>query len=280
MKILSLVIAIAALAAPALAQQEPVPNNLLNPRRLLPDNTLSVCINANGLLAEFDRAVARALADRLLLDLRLYEAKTARDMLPLDYRLPFLWEDVYILMENECDAFMGVVAGGAGYPEWMALSRAYARTGFVLVTANPVLATLAEVPPNALVGVRMNSGADIAFRTYNDTLAAALRWRRSPYPYDKLLVDRLIDGTLTAAFVWEPTLSAATHGNPGGAGLKALDPGAFVHPPDLDFAIAFKSVDDYLRTSVDQAITALVEDGTIASLAEKAMLPIRPAIEE
>lgn len=275
----ALLAATSSLTSP-LHAQEPVPNNLLDQQRLLPDNTFNVCINANGLLADFDRSVAAAIAERLLLDVQFHDASTARDVLPLDYRLPFLWEEIYIYLENDCDAFMGVVTGGRGYPEWLVLSRAYVGTEFAFVTRNEAYSTFADIPPGSLVGARMSSGADIAFRTYNNTLPKGEQVQRSPYPYDKLLVDRLIDGTLAAAFVWEPTLYAATGGAPEAAGIHVLDDGPFITSPSLEFGIALQSVNNYLRLSVDQAIVAMVEDGTIATLAGASKLPLHPPAME
>jgi ABC-type amino acid transport substrate-binding protein len=106
---------------------------------------------------------------------------------------------------------------------------------------------------------------------YLRSLPESERWRRAPYPWDKLVIDRLLDGTLDTAVIWQPALDATDH-DPEGAGIRIIDSAPFT-PPVLNFGIALRDRNRLIRTMLDQAIVRLIEDGTIARVLEQSDLP-------
>ena len=62
----------------------------------------------------------------------------------------------------------------------------------------------------------VNSTGSPATRTSRRpaSLPERSRWQRHAYYNNKVLIDRLLDGTVAAAFVWEPALYRAAGGKP------------------------------------------------------------------
>jgi polar amino acid transport system substrate-binding protein len=97
------------------------------------------------------------------------------------------------------------------------------------------------------------------------------RWSRFTYYNNKVLIDRLLDGTVAAAFVWEPALYRATGGKPEAAGLRVI-PSPFALY-ETEFGIAVRAHDTFLSAMFGQAIDALRADGTIDRLLAEHDLP-------
>lgn len=88
---------------------------------------ITFCVNAESITADFDRDLARALTETLLLDYRVSEFTTVPPTPPYDYRL--LVDDlvVFRLLLNRCDAILGFTLL-TNYPLWMAPSPSYLST--------------------------------------------------------------------------------------------------------------------------------------------------------
>ena len=226
-------------------------------------NKVALCVNGAAMMASFDAALARELASALLLTAEVIEVKTWRPTEPLDYRLPLMLEEIYIQFAEQCDGFMGFTLA-QGYPEWMTITRPYLTTRTVLVTKSPGYRKLADIPVDRPLGTRILGGVDSQVAMYVQSLPEKSRWQRLAYYNNKVLIDRLLDGTVAAAFVWEPALYRATGGKPETAGLHII-PSPF-EPMQTELGIGLRSHDAFLSVALGQAIDALRADGTIDRL--------------
>jgi polar amino acid transport system substrate-binding protein len=226
-------------------------------------NKVALCVNGAAMMASFDAALARELASALLLTAEVIEVKTWRPTEPLDYRLPLTLEEIYIQFAEQCDGFMGFTLA-QGYPEWMTITRPYLTTRTLLVTTSPNYRKLADIPATRPLGTRILGGVDSQVAMYLQSMPEKSRWQRLAYYNNKVLIDRLLDGTVAAAFVWEPALYRATGGKPEAAGLHII-PSPF-QPMQTELGIALRSHDAFLSVTLGQAIDSLRADGTIDRL--------------
>jgi polar amino acid transport system substrate-binding protein len=237
-------------------------------------NKIALCVNGAAMMASFESALARELASALLLTPTVIEIKTWRPTEPLDYRLPLTLEDIYIEFAERCDGFMGFTLA-QGYPEWMTITRPYLTTRTVLVTTSAEYRKLADMPASRPLGTRILGGVDNQAIMYLQSLPEKGRWQRLGYYNNKILIDRLFDGTVGAAFVWEPALYRATSGKPEAAGLHII-PSPF-EPMQTDIGIGLRSHDAFLSVTLGQAIDSLRADGTIDRLlVQHGLAPPRP----
>jgi ABC-type amino acid transport substrate-binding protein len=146
----------------------------------------------------------------------------------------------------------------------MTLTRPYLVTRTVVATTTPAYRKLADIPTDRPIGTRILGGVDNQVSLYLQSLPEASRWRRHAYYNNKVLIDRLLDGTVAAAFVWEPALYRATNGKPEAAGLQVIPSPFPLYETEL--GIAVRSHDMFLSTALGQAIDALQTDGTIERL--------------
>jgi polar amino acid transport system substrate-binding protein len=234
-------------------------------------DSVALCVNGAGMMAPFEKDLAVEIAARLLLMPKVVEVKTWHPTEPLDYRLPLGFDELYIEFAERCDGFMGFSLA-QGYPSWLIITRPYLTTRMVLVAAEPEYHKLSDIPPSRALGTRMLGAVDNQLILYLQSLPEKDRWKRVPYFNNKLLMDRLLDRTVAAAFVWEPALYLATSGAPASAGIHTIPP-----PFELlttEFGIGLRSNDSYLSLALGQAIDSLRADGTIERLlVEHALAP-------
>ncbi len=260
------------LPAPACAQVEDLPpRDVYIEKGRSAGDSVALCVNGAGMMAPFEKDLALEIAARLLLTPKIVEVKTWHPTEPLDYRLPLGFDELYIEFAERCDGFMGFSLA-QGYPSWLIITRPYLTTRMVLAAAEPEYRKLSDVPPTRSLGTRMLGAVDNQLILYLQSLPEKSRWKRVPYFNNKLLIDRLLDRTVAAAFVWEPALYLATGGAPSGAGIHTIPP-----PFELlttEFGIGLRSNDSYLSVALGQAIDSLRADGTIERLLiEHALAP-------
>jgi polar amino acid transport system substrate-binding protein len=259
---LAALLCVASSAASAQGVEVP-PRDMYQDRGRGQGNKVALCVNGDAMMASFDSALARELASALLLTPTVIEIKAWRPTEPLDYRLPLMLEEIYIQFAERCDGFMGFTLA-QGYPEWMTITRPYLVTRTVIATNATSVRRLADVPVNRPLGTRILGGVDNQVIMYLQSLPEKSRWPRLAYYNNKLLIDRLLDGTVAAAFVWEPALYRATGGKPETAGLHVI-PSPFALY-ETEFGIAVRAHDAFLSAALGQAIDALRTDGTIDRL--------------
>lgn len=261
-------LAITGAATPGYAQQDIdfIPRELYDERMRPEGNTLTFCINPLGVLADFERDFAQTIGDTLLTDVSFYEIK-ANDWpskpLPFDYRIVLGEDQMFIMLAQECDGFMGFLLS-ASNPTWMTLTRPYLSARTVLVRKDGD-AALESLPFGDTIGVRMMAAGDNRLIQYLGAQPEGRTWRRTPYPDNELMLRRLDDGTISAGLIWEYGLFGATDGDPAAAGLSYTYALPFPIDP-IEIGIATRAEDGYLNGMLSDAIAALVEDGTVEDL--------------
>lgn len=261
----------AASVAGAWAQVPWVPPEYLSNVRRLQVSSITFCIYVDGPTAEFDRAVAMEIAAMLLLEPQFLELVRPPFRLTDDD----LVEELYILLTDHCDGILGLSLIADSYPDWIGLTRPYYWTPYVLAVTDSNYRRLSDIPRDKAIGSRLLTQADMEFISFLSTLPTDQRWRRIPYINDRLLVERLLDGTIAGALFWAPALYEATGGNPDDLGIRiaSVSPLRGLERP---VGIGVRSSDSFLRLMLDEAIAALTEDGIIDELLERTGMLGRP----
>lgn len=253
----------------ALAQRtfDIVPRDLYTDQLRQNGNSITFCYNPDGMAGAFEKELAETIGSVLLVDVELYPINNPQVRThPLDYRLPYIPEQIFVLLAENCDAMLGYVLS-RNAPDWVLLTRPYLSTGNVLVTRNAELKSLADLPLDEAIGSRSLSLSDNRLLSYLRALPADKRWVRQPFYDNQKVLDRLNDGRVGAAVIWEPALYFATEGDPEAAGYHLL-PLAF---PDrrTDIGIATRSNNTYLNGILGEAIGELISDGTLAEMVDR-----------
>lgn len=252
----------------------PVPRSFYEDRRELDGDRIRFCVNPEALTYEFDRDVATAIADVLLVSAEFYEIDPLKEAPPLDYRLGLTSDDIFTLLASECDAFVGFKLASAGYPEWMAFTRPYLETDFVLATSRGEYESLADIPTSERIGTRFTSQGDIDFVVFLQARREENRWGRAPYTDNRLLFERLAEGEVDTVLVWETALRVAQRRSLIDEELRIIAARPF-EPRPVRFGLVLESRDAYLRTLLDDAIASIVQEGIVADLLEAHGLPGR-----
>jgi polar amino acid transport system substrate-binding protein len=262
---------------PALAQglQPVVPRDLVNNRRPVEGDTITFCVNPQSLANNFNRAVAQAIAQSLLAKAEFHNVTPNGKVQPLDYSFPISDSELFIYLSEYCQAFVGFNLSSNVYPEWLTFSRIYAETRFVLAVTNPDYQSLKDIPVDKAIGTRFVSAADLKLVNYLQSLPVEQQWKKFGFFSNQILVDKLLDGTVGAALIWEPSLAPALKGKAQADQVRVISTDDY-SPPLIQFGLALRSKDTALRTLLDQAIVSLIEDGTIDRLLEEYQVPGEP----
>ena len=252
-----------AAATSSRAQSYGVPAELLDNTRRMDGDRLHVCLDQTGKTNDFDRAVAQAIADALFLKAEFHEGFGGYPTSGAGFL-----DELQIAMTNTCDIMPGMtVQENSPFPEWAVLSRPYVSLPYMLAVADDYR-TLLDIPRDRKLGTALSSMGERVFITWNQQQPEDQRFVRLPYADMKLMAKRVADGSIAGMIVWQPVLAALRKsGNPDATALHTV-PLSPVPEMVTRVGILMKSRDTYLRTQVDQAIDALVADGTIAGLME------------
>ncbi len=142
----------------------------------------------------------------------------------------------------------------------------------MLAVSNPNYRRLEDIPTDKAIGTRFISAADLRLVSYLQSLPENQRIQRYPFFNNQILAEKLLDGTVEGILIWEPALQPALEGKPRAASVRVISPGNF-QPPVIQFGMALRAKDTYMRTLLDQAIDSLVKDGTIDRLMEQYDIP-------
>ncbi|MCW5719527.1 MAG: transporter substrate-binding domain-containing protein [Devosia sp.] len=255
----------------AAAQAQPnvdvVPRDLYTDTLRQDGNSISFCYNPDGMMAPFERALAEAIGSVLLVEPQLVAMANPRiPTNPLDYRLPYLEDALFILLAEKCDVIMGYVLASS-VPDWLLLTRPYLSTGNLLITRQAGVTTLGELPLHQRIGTRSMSVSDNRLQSYLATLPQDQRWKRSTLYHNQRILEQLDSGEIGAAVIWEPALYFATDGDPEAAGYHLL-PLPFVDRR-TDIGLATRSNNTYLNSTLGDAIAELIADGTLADMIDE-----------
>lgn len=256
-----------AVSATTAWSQDVISRDLYEDRLRNDGNKITFCYNTAGMMAEFDRALAQTIGDALLAEVAFFtvDRNDYRGTLPrLDYRIPLSPEQIFFMMAEHCDAFMGFLVNNRT-PEWMVVTRPYLSVTPVMVTTDPEIKAASDLPADARIGTRMMAGGDTELISFIAAGGAAKAWKRVPYFDPMLAIERLREGVNDVAMIWSPGLYALTGGDPGAEGLYPLDKLPFPARA-TELGIATRTQDGYLNTLLSDAIAALEADGTIEAL--------------
>ena len=243
------------------AQMPNIDQTFLNAPSNLDRSTIKFCIYPRSATAEVDRAVALALGDALLMPTEIVEVDAAIRVEGID-TIPIGLEDLYLLFENECNAFMGIDLATGVYPDWLILTRDYLRAPYVAVARSGSHARFDDLQPGDAVATQSMSLGDSRLGFYLRTLPESQRLRRLPYPSAHLQLERLMDETVEIALIWQPWL---TQNIVPPASIEEITLGDHTFGERL-IGIGMHVNDQYLRHSLDEAIDVLTSDGTIERL--------------
>lgn len=229
-------------------------------------SNLSYCIDKRDPAWTVDSQIAAAIASALLLnpEQHLIEDPATRQDLDLLYRH----------LREECRLYFGFKLLPEVYPDWLNVSRAYYEVGYVFVTKNSDWKRLADIPRDQPLGPTLGTAADFRLITFLKEQSEDQRWPRFPMPSDADGVRGVLEGKVAAALVWAPSFYDLRQADAAVAGLHVIasDP---LPEERLPVGAVMLRGDDFLHNQVDEAIAALLSDGTIADLLQTSGLPAR-----
>jgi polar amino acid transport system substrate-binding protein len=257
-----------AYVAPAAAQDTPyVPDEWKYGRRQT-GSTLQYCLDIRDPDLPVARKIGQAIAAALLLEGKpreLGQNSVGEDL-----------DNLYRAFLETCDIYLGFKLIPDAYPQWLAVTRPYYRTSYVMVTANTQWKALADMPRTQAIGATIGTSADIRLIQYLQSLPADRQWSRFPMGSDELALRALVSGSIGAALVWGPSFWAMRQRDTALAKLRVISSRP-VPDSGVDVGATLLARDSFLRSTVDQAIASLTADGTIQAILDSEQFPAAPA---
>lgn len=231
--------------------------------RLQRGNILRLCQFDGNPTAEFDRRVGEAIGQRLLLNTSFTE-------LGDNYGIggEYAAQDIYVSLVNDCDIILGMGIGANLYPPEFITTRPYAGFDYVGVAVDDSIGGLPDISGEDIVGAPVASYGLTVIGRYFALRPESQRPRIYPYGTADLMLTRLRDGTIDAMVIYGPILTQTLDGEP--AEDIATFPLAPEAPATVDIGGLMLAESAYLRSMVDEAITAMIADGSIKELIEDA----------
>ncbi len=249
------------LAAPAAAQTPFVPPEFYDPHRAMDgQSAISFCVFEDISTADVDVRIAEEIGATLLVEPLIHRV----ELRPGSRTDDDFWQLVFLLLNEKCAAVMGTeIAPGTMVPNWLTITQPYFEAPFVLATREESIQSLADLGAGMLVGIPVNSRADIVMQDYERTLPPDAGWMRIPYQLPEDQIRHLAEGVLAAAVVWEPTARwhiARSHAD-AGIDLRPLRP---LPPVTRSLAMLLRSDDVALRTQLDIALSEIRAAGGLS----------------
>ncbi len=229
--------------------------------------TLRYCLDTRDPDLPVARRIAQAIAEALLLEPKPYELGQISAGEDLD--------NLYRAFLETCDVFLGFKLIPDAYPQWLAVTRPYYRTSYVLVAGNAQWKSLADMPHSQAIGATIGTTADIRLIQYLQSLPADSQWSRFPIGSDELALRALARSAIGAALVWGPSFWALQPTDPAFAALHII-PSRPLPDSVVDVGATLLARETFLRSNIDQAIAALSADGTIQSILDSEKFPASP----
>jgi polar amino acid transport system substrate-binding protein len=229
--------------------------------------TLHYCVDERDPDLPVAAKIGEAIAGALLLEPRQHAV--GEDWAGEDI------DQVYQVLLETCDVFLGFKLIADAYPDWLTITRGYYRGSYVFVTAGPEWKSLADVPLSHTIGGTIGTSADIRLMQYLSALKPAERWPHYPVASDEAALRDVVAGKLAAALVWGPSFWGLQKADPAFARLRIIAPKP-LPASSLDVGAVLLARETYLRANVDQAIAALTADGTIEAILKSFGFPAVP----
>jgi len=260
---LALVLGLLAAASPAWAQRPTVPDEWRFGKRQDPA-MLRFCVDQRDPDWTVAQAIGEAIAGALLLQPKVHRIEDALLFEQLD--------DLYIYFLKYCDIYLGFKLIPGTYPDWIALTRPYYRASYGVLVTDPSWTALADMPASRPIGSTVGTSADFGLLGYLQAVDPSRRWPRYPMSTNEAAIAALRSGAVGAALVWMPSIWGLRQADPSIAVLRQVDPRP-LPPSTLGVGAAALAEESFVRSSVDSAIAALVADGTIKAILERAKFP-------
>jgi polar amino acid transport system substrate-binding protein len=256
---MALVISSVSLAQPQL------PLHWFEERAPLSDrDSISFCVDPRDPGHVVDAAIAEAIASILLVNVRLHVIDEAIS--------PEQFDELYFALVEHCSVHVGFRLYSDTYPEWLTITRGFYDSRFVVVTGNREWRTLADIPVDVPIGVVQGTLGDVRFLLANNAQRAAERRPRFPLGQPAIAFEALVEGRVGALVVWEPWWWWLRQSRPELRDLHVVD-APFVSDPPVGVGGVLLADRMALRASIDDAIAALVADGTIQGILESFEYP-------
>jgi polar amino acid transport system substrate-binding protein len=220
-------------------------------------STLQYCVDARDPDFPVARKIGEAIANALLLQPK--EHVMGENVVGEDL------DNLYRVFLETCDLYLGFKLIPDAYPQWLTVTRPYYRVSYVLAVTDGSWKSLADMPRSQAIGATIGTSADLRLIQYLQALPANERWNRFPMSSDEFALRALVRGSVGAALVWGPALWALQANDPAFAKLRLIPPTP-LPSVTADVGAALLANEAFLRSSVDQAIASLSEDGTIQKI--------------
>lgn len=255
----------AAFTPPAAAQiVDQIDGARLEQWRLRAGNQLRICRFPASTTSEFDEAVGRAIAERLLLTPVFVDLKDGYAI-----SSEFAGEDFFIALTNDCDLALTMAVAPGAFPPEFTVTRPIAAFSYVLVTDDPDYTALSDIPPGLAIGGSMMSYGDYIFGVHLRSLPEEQRWQRYPYGTSAQMLERLNDGTIEAMIIYAPGYHRLRAELPAETeGLRVIDFDV-AQSPMMDRGGVMLSQNAFLRMEIDAAIDEMVADGALEAILEE-----------
>jgi len=251
----------------AFAQETPfVPDEWKYGRRQ-DGSTLQYCLDVRDPDLPVARRIGKAIAEALLLTPKPHEI--GQNAIGEDI------DNLYRVFLETCDVYLGFKLIPDAYPSWLAVTRPYYRTSYVMVTTDTKWNSLADMPRSLAIGATIGTSADIRLIQYLQALAPDDRWSRFPMGSDELALRALMRGTVGAALVWAPSFWALRQADPAFANIRIISEKPLVSSA-VEVGATLLAKETFLRSNIDQAIASLAADGTIQSILDSEKFPAAP----
>ena len=247
-------------AEPEFYNDQPYAPNEWNIGRRMDQSEFRYCIDQRDPSWEQDGAIADALAQGLLLQPQRY-------VIPSEIEAEDLTK-IYAILLEKCDIIMGFKLIPSGYPAWLTATRAYKEIGYSFITQRTDIKSLAELPPLRAIAATGGTTAHIRLVSYNLSQPVDKRWLVYPYGGDQLALSAVLNKTADLALVWESSFLTLQQKDPAYSDFRIIS-SAPLPPTLLGVGGVILKQNTFLRSAVDQAITALSNDGTIKAILNK-----------
>lgn len=222
------------------------------------------CIDRRDPNFERDGEIAETIAHGLLLQPQRY-------VIPSEAEVEDMTR-LYSILLQHCDVVMGFKLIPGGYPPWVGLTRAYAEVAYVYVTAKPGLRALADLPPGRPIAAKGGTTAHVRLASYNLSLQPQQRWPVFPYGSDQMALEAVALGAADVGLVWAPSFRALQQEYPAFASFRVIAPNP-LPATALGVGGLLLRQNTFLRAAVDQAIAALIADGSIPAIVARHETP-------
>jgi polar amino acid transport system substrate-binding protein len=232
--------------------------------RRLDEAQLRYCVDSRDPDWEIAAEIADTIASGLLLE-------PIRHVVESEMVLEDITK-VYEIMLKHCDMHMGFKLIAEGYSDWATLTRSYYKSEYVFVTLDPELDSLEDLDSSRPIGATMGTMAHLRLVSYLQALPREDRWPTFPMSSNELALNSLVKGTIDVALIWAPNLWAKQRKDSAFPNVRILKPSPL---PSTSLGVGGLMLSNqiFLRTAVDEAISALTADGTIPAILQKNGFP-------